>query len=156
MKFWSNERGPTGDHGQAGQDGREGRRGETGERGPAGVVVDGKQGERGQRGRAGGSTPGLRMRMLILYLVTITLLVWVGVSQVRSEQDRRHFQRAVVANCLANRQNTVAFNRFIDTLTTSYNKSRVLTAKEKAERIAFFDAAKGKVPTCPPSGGGRP
>lgn len=138
----SGERGPTGDHGQAGQDGREGRRGEAGPRGPAGGT---SQGERGERGKQGGPTPALRLRLLILYVVVVSILAVVLFSS-------QHFQSETAHNCATNRQNTINFNSFIDRLVVSYSKSRVLTEKEKAQRTEFFNAAKGTVPTCPPGG----
>ena len=141
------ERGATGDHGQAGQDGRDGRQGEVGPRGPAGASG---QGERGARGRQGGGSLALRLRMLTLYVVMVGLLAVVGYMYQRGEVERKRFEEAVVANCIANRDNTMAFNDFIDTLIATYQTSRVLTEKEKAQRAEFFEAAKGVVPECPP------
>lgn len=150
-RIWNQpERGATGDHGQAGQDGREGRRGEVGPRGPAGATGLAGAGERGARGRQGGSTPALRLRMLVLYVVMIGLVAFVAFMYQRGEVERKQFEKAVIDNCNDNRENTINFNAFIDTLINSYQSSPVLTKKEIAERVEFFKAAKGTVPSCPP------
>lgn len=124
------ERGPTGDHGQPGERGERGRQ--------------------GLPGAPGGSTPVLRLRMLVLYVTTIALLVAVGWMYQRGEADRALFEKVVVVNCFDNRANTINFNEFIDTLIATYEKSDLLTPKEVRERTVFFEAAKGGVPSCPP------
>lgn len=147
-RFWTTpERGATGDHGQAGADGRDGRPGEAGPRGPAGEV---SQGERGERGKPGGSTPGLRRRMLVLYVVLVLVLAVVLGMYRRNEEARRHFERAIVVNCNANRANTVRFNETMDVIIERLKKTTTATPAQKAEGVRLYSRLKSPVPDCPP------
>jgi hypothetical protein len=147
-KFWTTpERGRTGDHGQAGADGRDGRQGEAGPRGPAGEV---SQGERGERGKAGGGTPALRLRMLVLYVVLVLVLAAVLVMYRRNEDARRHFERAIIVNCEQTAHNQRNFNEAMDVIIERLKKATTATPEQRAEGIKLYGRLKSPVPTCPP------
>ena len=88
--------------------------------------------------------------MLLLYLVTIILLIWLGVTQQQSERDRREFEQATIVNCEANQKNTVNFNAFIDTLISQIKKDPDRSAARKREAELFYSRAIQTVPQCPP------
>lgn len=96
-------------------------------------------------------------RLLLIYLFVVLLIVittsYLGHNQRQANLDRREFEYAASKNCLANRQNTVNFNAFIDKLIASYRQSKLLTPQEKEERSRLFTGAKLEVPDCPPFSG---
>ena len=85
-------------------------------------------------------------RLLILFLCFVAALAWLGIQQERGNKQ----QHQLVVSCFANRDNTIAFNSFIDKIQATYATSPVLNADQRKSRIALLAGAKQQVPNCPP------
>lgn len=105
-----------------------------------------------------------RRRQLALYVVGLLVLAYISTLTVRThvqtermqhaqvayERDRARFERLSVMNCQANRENTIAFNSFIDKVVTIYFTSPVLSSTQRKARGEFLATGKQTVPNCPP------
>ena len=92
-------------------------------------------------------------RLLVLFLCFVAALVWIGFQQERLDRQQARLNeqsRTLIANCYANRDNTIGFNSFIDKIVATYATSPVLDAEQRKSRIALMAGAKQHVPNCPP------
>lgn len=86
-----------------------------------------------------------RLLVAFVFLVAATTLVlW------RQGEEREQFDRGIVTACAASRENAHKFNDLIDRIRTTYRTSPVLTPRQRAARIAFFEGADQTIPRCPP------
>ena len=94
-------------------------------------------------------------RLLSLYVMLAIVigvaLTYIHYDQNRYASDRKEFEYAVIINCNANRDNTLAFNSLLDNLIYATRTSDVLTDEQKRVRVGIYERGIMAVPTCPPT-----
>lgn len=126
--------GATGEAGLPGHDGAAGVAGATGSAGAAGSP--GATGATGDRGTAG--KPPYR-RMMVVFLFTVLAF---SLLSYRLTENTRAVARVTLIACDRSNANSAQINNFLDILIKFTQKSDLLDASEKRDRVHSYESAK--------------
>lgn len=134
--------------------GERGKTGDTGQRGQVGQTgATGKHGTRGDKGETGEAfTRGQTLFLAVFVVVAFIIVAYRSEVNSRSiARDDREHHAAAVKVCELTNDNSRAINTLLDGIINSIESSPMLSAKEKKQRIDFYEASRLKIADCSPS-----